>query len=639
MNLPALNWEQPAVQLLMEAYFFMTAVSYPKRIESSRYGQIPIGNLGDDEFRTIYDVSLSRQLVKSRALSWANPTPKKPDLGVPLLGAFDDIDFVAAETEEHQSSMEDIWGEDEDLVSPVIRKPGSYRSVCIELDVHDLAIAALTDANEVGVHGPTSPNSVTMLGSDNTFQKTGGPLGDEMATSISLPLLRVVIASWLKDAFEANCRVADDILHHIYRLVSSPDALMSDPALHRAVHSMMKTTFLRLLAELQRLGCTIILGSFHKVTVATNKSTLTEAEEYIGFVLSTIGNRSSMNGSAGVERVALRPRRYYSQVLLFDEYNFGGIELEKANIEDSDDESNLIVEDGVDGTSKVFVRPSVVSGWSMRNYLGSESAQEYFRAIVARFSKDIFRKENQLRSMHDRNGIRDELLEYKKKVISRHFASDLSRAVDDIVKEGGGKDSFPVLPGARWNSTSPPLEFIKSVAAVLELDQDVQQEVQALRRGLLAQIGVAEYSKAAEWTNPCASFILSDLFCVECHESRDVNLCELPPLEGNSVPKRHWACSECGTMYDPEVIEDRLIDIAKRNALRYQLQDVRCSKTNRVATRALSKQSQTSSELKLDIGREETVSQLELLRHLAQHHELDWLEDTIDGLLSTFEDE
>jgi DNA polymerase epsilon subunit 1 len=200
----------------------------------------------------------------------------------------------------------------------------------------------------------------------------------------------------------------------------------------------------------------------------------------------------------------------------------------------------------------------------------------------------------------------------------------------------GDAGSVPRLPGSQARSTNPPLEFIKSISAVLELDTDVQNEVQTLKRGLLAQIGVAEYSQAARWENPSAVFTLSDLFCVECHESRDVNLCELPPLEGQPAPRRHWCCDDCGTFYDPEIIERRLISIAAKRAIRYQLQDVRCSKTNRVAKRALSKQSNASAELKLDITNKEARSQLELLHHLAQHHELLWLEETTTDLLATF---
>lgn len=637
MNLPALNWEQPAIQLLMEAYLYMVAVSYPKRIQFSRYGQVPIGNLGQDEFSTIYDVSLSRQLVKSRALSWANPTPNSPDLGMPVCGMAESGDTA---TEMTLLSENDIWGNETDVIKPIIRRPGSYRSVCIEIEVHDLAIAALTIMIDNGNPTPSSPASVTMFGQDSSgFQKSNVPLGDEMSTNISLPLLRIVVGYWLRDAFTSNCQVADDMLHHLYRLVSSPGPLLCDPALHRSIHSMMKTTFMRLLGELQRLGCTIVYGSFHRITISTNKATLSEAEEYINFVIATISNRSFENGSGGIEKVALRPTRYYSQVLFYDEYNFGGIELERRNINEIEDMENAIIENLDESEPSQAVYPSVLSGWSMSNYLGSEIAQEYFRIIIARFSKDIFRKEYQLRDQNKTTRIQDDVIKYKRKVISKHFASDLSRALDEIIKEGGDAENFPAIPGSHLKLTSPALEFVKSVSMILELDADVQKEVQSLKRSLLAQLGVAEYSKVAEWKNPCASFILPDLFCIECHESRDLNLCELPPMESSSdssVPKRHWACEDCGTPYDPEDIEQRLVDIVRKRVIRYQLQDVRCSKTNRISTRALAKHSCTSAPLKLDNPKEDATQELQLLHHLAQHHELEFLEEITEGLLTTY---
>ena len=98
--------------------------------------------------------------------------------------------------------------------------------------------------------------------------------------------------------------------------------------------------------------------------------------------------------------------------------------------------------------------------------------------------------------------------------------------------------------------------------------------------------------------------------------------------------QRHWACQECGTSYDVECIEQRLVDICNRMIVRYQLQDLRCMKTNRASTKILSKQSDCSAELKLDIPRSETIFQLQILHNLAKHHDLEYLEEVAQGLLS-----
>lgn len=644
-TLPALNWEPAAVQLCLESYFFMSAVSFPRRVSYARYGQIPIGNLGSDEALALYDVSFGRQLVKSRALTWASELPGFPDLGVNFLPSPSGGDFPSESESGLLANQNELWGDDDDeLASPVVRRPGAYRCVCAEIDIHDLAIAALTDpsfsqpsfaTHDADGKNPASPNNVTMFDTSvEGMAKNTGPLGDEMSTAVSLPLLRALIVSWLRDAFASNNEVADDMLHHVYRLVSSSMPLLDDPALHRVVHSMMKETFLRLLGELQRLGCTIVCASFHKVTIATNKATLSEAEEYVDFVISTIRNRSAaseMGIAGGLGRIALRPNTFYTQFLFLDEYNFGGIQLEHRELtEDDTVPDDLIVheERQRDGVTAPII-PSVLSGWDMKNYLQSEIAQEYFRAIVGRYSKDVMRKQLKMRnegaSIYD-DSAEDQMVAFKKKLVSKHFSTYMTRAVGEIAKDAEAEGSNP---------KNEPLEFIKSVIAVLDLDADVQKEVHLLKRSLLAQIGVPEYASSVKWKNPCVKFILPGVFCGECHESRDVNLCDLPQAgddEEGAANQRHWACPDCGTLYRSDDIERRLIEICNRKIVRYQLQDLRCIKTNRVATRVMAKQSDCSANLKLDIPRSQALAQVQLLHDIATDHDLEWLQETTGSL-------
>lgn len=637
-TLPALNWEPAAVQLCLESYFFMNAVSFPRRVSYGRYGRIPIGNLGSDEALALYDVSYSRQLAKSRALTWASEMPGFPDLGVNFLPSPSGGDFPTEKESGILANQNELWGDDDDeLASPVVRRPGAYRCVCAEIDIHDLAIAALTDPSfsqpsfATDGNNPASPNSVSMFDSSiEGLAKTEGPLGDEMSTAVSLPMLRALIVQWLRDAFASNNEVADDMLHHVYRLVSSSMPLLDDPALHRVVHSMMKETFLRLLGELQRLGCTIVTASFHKVTIATNKSTLSEAEEYVDFVIATIRNRNAATETGiagGLGRIALRPSTFYTQFLFLDEYNYGGILLERRELTEDDNVAEDLVVQEEEGEPVV---PSVVSGWNMKNYLASEIAQEYFRVVVGRYSKDVMRKQLKLRSegasVYD-DTAEEQMIAFKKKLVSKQLSTYLTRAVGEISKDAEAEGS---------GSKSEPLEFIKSIITVLDLDADVQKEVHLLKRSLLAQIGVPEYASAVTWKNPCVKFMLPGVFCSECHESRDVNLCDVPPDandEDGASNHRHWACPDCGTLYASDDIERRLIEICSRKVVRYQLQDLRCVKTNRVSTRAMAKQSDCSAKLKLDIPRSQALAQIQLLHNIAVDHDLEWLEETTGSLI------
>ena len=203
------------------------------------------------------------------------------------------------------------------------------------------------------------------------------------------------------------------------------------------------------------------------------------------------------------------------------------------------------------------------------------------------------------------------------------------------MEEGGGSESFPQLPGSHLNLTNPALEFVKSILVVLELDPDVKQEVIYMKKSLFAQIGVQEYSAATQWLNPAAAFVLPDVYCMECHECYDVDLCATPPEDEQSSMK-HWLCGGCSSQYDMDQIERRLVDIVERKCVRYQLQDLRCVKTQQVSVRAMARTSENSSPLKLDIPRSEFCGQITILNDLAEYYGLEWLSETTKGVLTDF---
>jgi DNA polymerase epsilon subunit 1 len=655
-SLPSLNWEAPAVQLSLEAYLFMTIISFPKRVSYCRYGQVPLGNLGQDENNMVFDVSLSRSIFKNRALSWACYKSGRADVGVNFLPSSDGGTFPSMGASGTAYSQDEIWGDDDELVSPIICRPGCYRSICVDIDLQDLAIASLTStALSVPIMGqggadPNSPSSVTAFGSGLSLSKNSSPLGDDMSTSIALPIVRALVSGWLKDAFTTSSHVADELLHHIYRLISDPENLFHDHALHRVVHSLMKSTFLRLLSELQRLGCTIVYASFHKIIVATNKLELSDAEEYINFVIDTA--RRQATSSSGdqddtLAKVSLRTRQFHTHFAFLDEYNYGTMHLDRVDSVEIDESIDFAIPDNAENSNSVIV-PSVVSAWSIMNYLGSEVAQEYFRAIIARFSKDVLRKQMEvvlqdgILPITGAIGLSEQVVQFKRKMISKHFAAYLTRAVGEIQKDGPDENMMPpLLLNEQSMFVNPALEFIKNVVTVLELDPDVENEVHGLKRSLLAQVGVAEYAKAATWSNPCPTYILPDVFCSDCHESRDVNLCYIPPrpmMHDNEAAtiEKQWVCEDCGTPYNASTIEGRLIQLIHKKMVRYVLQDVRCVKTNRIATRALTALSDCAAALKLDTSPESYIQELQLLRSLAVYHNLELLQEAVDGIINSY---
>ncbi|KAL3942259.1 MAG: hypothetical protein SGBAC_003529 [Bacillariaceae sp.] len=634
-TLPALNWERPLVQLCMEAFLYTGIVSFPKRVSYARYGNLPIGNLGMEESFALFDIGLSRLLKKNRAVSWATKSLGQPDIGGPFYAHGNRSTKPPIQlTGTHILNHDDIWGENEDLVSPVVRRQGCYRTICVDIELQDLVISALTETDHNSQStSPTSPTNVLQFEPDQTAIKFMEPMGDEVATSMSLPLLRSLVNTWLKDAFANNNEVADALLHNLYRVISAPETLMHDPALHRVVHALMKSTFARLLGELQRLGCSIVFASFHKITVATKKSRLDDAAEYIDFVINTMRGHGNSQNWPSLSRISLQPHRFHTHLLFLDEYNFGTMHLDL--VEKLNAKGEFFIEEN--SNKSTVVVPSVVTAWSIINHLGSETAEEYFRILVGRFSRDTLKKQVELsRNSHESTMLHEEqkqeFLSYKQKMISKYFAAYLTRAVAEIIKDEESHDSLKKSVG----NCHPVLQFIKSVMVVLGLDLEVKTEAHILKRSLLAQIGVAEYSEIAKWENPCMTFILPDVYCPECQDCKDINLCQLPPTSKENEKQIHWFCEDCGAEYDADRIQSRLIHHLHRRMMRYQLQDIRCSKTNAVATHGLARVSKSSSPFKLDISQEAMRIEIKTLHSIAEHHLLEELQDTTCHMLSLF---
>lgn len=68
--------------------------------------------------------------------------------------------------------------------------------------------------------------------------------------------------------------------------------------------------------------------------------------------------------------------------------------------------------------------------------------------------------------------------------------------------------------------------------------------------------------------------------------------------------------------------------------VRFQLQDIRCSKTNAVATHGLSRVSKSSAAFKLDVSQDAMKEEMKTLQSIAEHHMLDELHETTSRMLS-----
>ena len=169
---------------------------------------------------------------------------------------------------------------------------------------------------------------------------------------------------------------------------------------------------------------------------------------------------------------------------------------------------------------------------------------------------------------------------------------------------------------------------------MLALDARVAGEVARLRRALLAQIGAREFGADAAFADPCDSFVLPDVICGSCRACRALDLCrdaQQRPGDADDEPaSRHWACEQCAQPYARAAIEQQLVELVQRRATRYQLQDVRCVRCHRVATRLMAGACQCGGKLALDTPPGEFLAEMRTLGRIAHAHELPLLAAQIE---------
>ena len=76
------------------------------------------------------------------------------------------------------------------------------------------------------------------------------------------------------------------------------------------------------MAELRRLGATVVLANTGRIIIATTKTDHQAAEEYVNFVLTTV------TGHPVFKYLQIEPTNYWRQLLFLDEQNYSGIRVD-----------------------------------------------------------------------------------------------------------------------------------------------------------------------------------------------------------------------------------------------------------------------------------------------------------------------
>ncbi|OAD60585.1 DNA polymerase epsilon catalytic subunit A [Eufriesea mexicana] len=618
-----LEWQKVGAKIMIRHYFKSQQI-FELMSEQCRFFHAPIGNIPADPIMFGADLFYARHLQKNNFVLWCSPT-EKPDLG----GSENDDNRLLTDFEESSHCA--------------ANNPGTYSSVCIELEVDNLAVNTLLQyhhihdidgtSNFVAFHNQQQTSVHDMAVGDSMTNMI--PSYDETALcSSAFKSLRSMVNAWLLDVSIYKNIFADYQIIHFYRWLRSSNALLYDPALRRTLHTYMKKLFIQLLAEFKTLGSIIVLANFNKIIVCTKKRTVSDALGYMEFVVQTIRNKEIFHS------IEITFEQCWEYLIWLDMHNFSGVRGKLPKEMQEDAENKTVGDENVEEEDEDENTPEITMNWNLMECLPQEAAcRSSFTAIIAGYINAIYqfmcenelnttikpkrRSNSQSLSAQLGLGSLENTADFAKKLISGDMSQKLFQIVQKIHKKVPEKtltiEEYPNLDldGKDSKKINPALELIKAVCKVLSLDKEVESEVYHLQTNMLRLIKIGSFSDLVEWKDPCISLILPEIICKACNHTRDIDLCKdnFCVMEEN---RYIWKCPLCKTTYDNEEIEFFLIDVLNRKSMGYILQDLQCCKCKKIKRENMNELCSCSGNFKTLMSKDEIIKIMKICKSVAR---------------------
>ncbi|KAF2871023.1 DNA polymeras-like protein epsilon [Massariosphaeria phaeospora] len=556
-QLPPLGWQSFVAKRLVTHYLDLGSwMSH--LIELARYGDIPLCNLESNDPKFLIDVAYARRLQKDKVVLWWSGAPKPDHAGY---------------------EKDDILAPLEAVEMPSVNNPGTYSSVCIELTLRNLAINTILSSSLINdlegadsfSFNPAAPSydaandGANVIYSDNAFATAG------------ITVLREMVKAWWIQA-ERKDYMADVMVQHLVRWVSSPGSFLYDRSLHYYVQMMSKKALQQLMTDFKRVGSHIVFASPNRLLLQTTKAEVGNAYAYSQYILTTITAKPLF------QFMELEIKEYWDYLVWYDEFNYGGKGCVKVVEAENQTLENIMcwqfaqflpatLQPTFDAWVLEFIelmharkRPAVTDGSTPRPTQIplrplTLDPSEPTQILPKTFTKPLFKQMSTLfRRQHN-------------EMLHADLAADYA---------------FPQLPGSHLKLANPVLQLVKTVMQVFSLDRAISLEARLLRKELLNLFDIREFSAEASFANPSASLYVRAVICDECTASRDVDLCRdsalLPSADagGSAAVLPKWKCDACGSPYDKLRIEEQLVAEVQRLVLEWCTQDLKCAKCGRL---------------------------------------------------------
>lgn len=595
-SLPPLGWQAVVARRLLGHYLGLG--SWILHLTAlARYGDVPLCNLEREDPRFLIDIAYARRLQANGVVLWWSAGPRPDHAGY---------------------EKDDVVGPLDTVKMPNVNNPGTFASVCIDIDVRNLAINTILTSSLINElegadsvsFNPTAADGSETLAPDNAFANAG------------VLVLREMVKAWWAEACKGST-MADVLVQHLVRWVENPDSFMYDRALHHYVQMMSRKASQQLMADFRRVGSQVVFANPNRLILQTTKAEVGNAFAYSQYIIKSIKSKPLFHF------IDLEIKEYWDYLVWYDEFNYGGKACQEVL---EADEQNL----------------ETIMHWQMATFLPVR-LQPSFQEWVIAFIQLMHALKRPV-SPHDADSstIRLTQLPHRETetqdgqvILGKSYGKPLKKAISRLIgqqkrelmhPELAEDYSFPDLPGSHLAPRSPVLELVKSLMQVLSLDKNITLEARLLRKELLALLDVREFSKEGTFVNPSESLKLAQLSCDSCTMARDLDLCRDEDLQGNDG--RGWQCSFCGTEYDRVGIEERLLCMVESWVVEWATQDLKCARCGALRVNDLMEHCTCSGEWKEIASRGGIVRKLSVMRKVAKYYGLRMLGDVVEGLFA-----
>ena len=643
--LPPLGWQAFVVKRLITRYLALGSwISH--LTELARYGDIPICNLEREDPRYLIDIAYARRLLKSNVVLWWSRGPRPDHAGY---------------------EKDDILGPMETVEMPAVNNPGTYSSVCIELDVKNLAINTILTSSLINeLEGSDSiafnpapaegeSDGTTTLYSDNAFATAG------------ITVLREMVKAWWTEACKGSS-MADVMVQHLVRWVESPDSFLYDRSLHYYVQMMSRKAFQQLMTDFKRVGSHVIFANANRLLLQTTKAEVGNAYAYSQYILKSIIAKPLFHF------LDLNIKEYWDYLVWYDEYNYGGKGCQE-------------VTESADGTQQLdtimhwqlstFLPPTYQStfhDWVLEfidlmhglkrprhqnlNLANSSGPPDTNSSTPLRLTQIPFRK-----LTADRDDAENTVSDDTKEQLTKQIGKPLKRQLQALISRYRTELShpalfadhtYPLLPGSHLplsRKVHPVLQLTKSLMHVFGLDKSLNLEVRLLRKDLLALFEIREFSAEGRFENPSSSLKLEQLICENCTMGRDLDLCRDEDVLPDPTPQsassdgpstvaakttttaKPWRCPTCSHEFNRLAIEERLIGQVHKMLVEWSTQDLKCAKCKTIRVNDFMEHCGCSGAWVGTVDREKVVRKIKVLERVAGSYGLKMLASVVGGIL------